>query len=89
MTPDYVPPRWAKQTPVFGAANRWIAARPQRLIAFWTFLFIAGVAGVVWIIAGSLEPGVVLVLLSGLNLAADARYVPRALAACRQPGGAP
>jgi hypothetical protein len=52
-------------------------------------LFVAGVAGIVCIISGLVEPGVVPVVLGGLNLAADARYVARAFAACRRPSGTP
>jgi len=75
---DYRPPRWHR-----GGLNRWIAARPGRLITWWavvTFLALAAVARalsdpVPWFAVG-------FVLL--VNVAVDARYTPRTIRAWRR-----
>jgi hypothetical protein len=82
--PDFVPPRWHQQTPLLRGTNRWVAARPQRLIAVWTILFAAVVAGLVLLISGVVVLGAALLVTGGLNLAVDLRYVPRAVAASRR-----
>jgi hypothetical protein len=79
--PDWVPRRWALHKDI---VTRWLVQRPHRLLAWWLFLVLLSLVGIV--LALTVLPLyylAVFVVPAWLQLLADLRYIPRAFRAWR------